>query len=642
MTLCEQKTGGKILCIRLSALGDIVHCMSALTLLRKSRPAAQIFWIVEERNAGLLESHPYIDNIIPIPRIDWGEALKDPWQWAEVWPEIASFMLDLRKVKFDLSIDFQSSMKSSWIVAAAGAQERIGFAPPVSRELCHLVQNRLVTAPQNNCHRIERNLALLSPADIPARYSPPVLPCLPEHEKVAQNICSGMQRPLVVIHPGTSDFAQFKRWLPERYGKLALRLINLLNASVLVTFGPGEEALAHRVVAASKHEAVLAPRLSHIQQLSGIMKQADLFVGSDTGPMHIASALDTPLIALFGPKEPAGTGPFNRASEVVTADNIPCRPCEKRECSHPLCMEGISVDRVFESARRMLFSTGVNQENNSQTEDFQKPLFCDFRLGDLYGKLHSAYSCPDFYRFISTVGIGEDGKDKKLPSSPDLPNDQTGSFDPIKELKHAVFDKERCFYLCFKDYKGKRKRRYATKKRSATLQQYWKIALKMYERNLPCMMPVCWMRRTHSHGSREILMFNGTEVAKSDFEPAENENKVPFLTKMAEMLKEFHNKGFHHNELRFSSAGFLDGEGIIMRSLENVRHIKLPCILREICWGWELRSLYRDCKKRFSREDFCKYFIRPYCAHHIENKQLRRVFLRSIHPGLNERKVTDY
>ena len=116
MTLCDRETGGRILCVRLSALGDVVHCMNALTLLRESRPSAKITWIVEDRTAGVIENHPYIDELISIPRLEWGQGLKTPWRWIEVFPEIISFISYLRKTPFNISIDFQSSLKSSWII----------------------------------------------------------------------------------------------------------------------------------------------------------------------------------------------------------------------------------------------------------------------------------------------------------------------------------------------------------------------------------------------------------------------------------------------------------------------------------------------------------------------------------------------
>ena len=184
-----------------------------------------------------------------------------------------------------------------------------------------------------------------------------MLPVGSEHGGVAEGVVGGLGRPLVIVHPGTSDFAAFKRWPTERYAELASRLVSERGASVLVTWGPGEEQLARRAAGGAVR---MAPRLTHLQQLTALLSRADLFVGSDTGPMHMASALNVPVVALFGPKDPVQTGPYRSRSEVLTAP-VSCRPCRRRRCADPRCMTEMSVEQVFAAACRVLDGGGESR-----------------------------------------------------------------------------------------------------------------------------------------------------------------------------------------------------------------------------------------------------------------------------------------
>lgn len=358
MPVSEPASKDRILCLRLSGLGDIVHTLNALSQLRTHRPAAHIVWVVEERFAGLLEGHPYIDELIRIPRSDWGQMLRNPLLYARLLPQLWDLARSLRLRRFDISIDFQSSVKTAWLVTAAWAPLRIGFARPVSRELNCMVQNSLVSVPIEGCHRVERYLALLAPLGIPARYMPAVLPRVEERPGAADSLLWETDGPLVVIHPGTSRFAAFKRWPAQRYAELADRLVRERDARVLVTWGRDERELAEVVAEGAHAKAAISPEPNDLKQLIRLLRRADLFVGSDTGPMHLASALEVPVVALFGPKDPAQTGPYCSRSEVVTAD-VECRPCNKRRCRDLHCMRGITVQQVFEAACRVIDGGGV-------------------------------------------------------------------------------------------------------------------------------------------------------------------------------------------------------------------------------------------------------------------------------------------
>jgi len=349
----------RILCIRLSGLGDVVHALNALSVLRAARPEAFIAWAVEERFGGLLRAHPYLDELIAIPRTAWGRMLRNPLRWPALIAQRRALAARLATARWDASVDFQSSFKSSWLVRAAAAPVRIGFGGAVNRERNRRVQNRLVEVPSRGIHRIERDLALLGPLGVAPEYADAVLASEQDagsfvRRVLADSLTGG---PVVVIHPGTSAAAAFKRWPPERYAAVGDGLVRERGADVVVTCGPGEGELAGRLLGAMAERRVFVPPDGGLMGLVELLRRADLFIGSDTGPMHIASALKRPVVALFGPKDPVQTGPYGSRSVVVTAD-VDCRPCTRRRCRHVRCMLQIDAERVLAAALAVLDGGG--------------------------------------------------------------------------------------------------------------------------------------------------------------------------------------------------------------------------------------------------------------------------------------------
>jgi len=364
MSIGEGKSGDRILCVRLSGLGDVVHALNALARLRRERPGAHLAWAVEERFADLLRGHPFLDELVVVPRKAWSASLRRPLSWQRLGGEFRALWRRLREGAFDASIDFQSSLKSTWIVRAARAQTRIGFGGRVNRELNRLVQTTLVDVPTSGIHRIERDLALLAPLGISTHYATPELPRFAaEAHAIRAGIADG-PGPLVVVHPGTSAFAAFKRWMPGRYARVADHLVAERGARVLVSHGPGEEDLAEGILSQMKEAASLAPQAGGLRGLVELLRCAHLFIGSDTGPMHLASALGVPVVALFGPKDPEQTGPYCSRS-IVVEGQADCRPCARRRCSHVRCMTTITAEQVAEAALAVLDGGGRRRAERS-------------------------------------------------------------------------------------------------------------------------------------------------------------------------------------------------------------------------------------------------------------------------------------
>lgn len=341
--------------MRLSALGDVVHAMPTLAALRHLLPSAHVDWVVEDRFAPLLEGHPDLGRVVAFPRRALGACLA-PWpRPLRLTRGLRAFLKTLRGGDYDLALDLQGNLKSGLIARASGARVVAGAGRAGSREGNHLLLTRRLTPPPGAPHRVERNLALLGAVlGRPAPFVSPRLPLSPVERAAAATAlaAAGAGARPVVLHPGTSGFGAFKRWPPERYGALAQRLGSRAEP-VVVTFGPGERDLADAVARASAGCSVVVPTPS-LRILAALLQGARLVVAGDTGPLHLAALVGTPVLGIYGPKDPAVYGPYGRRADgtagplpVVTQPDVACRPCRLRRCDAPLCLTTLAPERVL-------------------------------------------------------------------------------------------------------------------------------------------------------------------------------------------------------------------------------------------------------------------------------------------------------
>jgi lipopolysaccharide heptosyltransferase I len=357
MTTKEMHRPESILIVRLSAIGDVAHVLPALRCLRQRFPYSRITWLVEDRTEELLRDHPYLDQIIVFPRKKWRQALLNPLKVLSTLPEIISFFLKMRRGRFEVAIDFQGNLKSGVMTFLSGAPLRIGFAQGHSREGNYLFMNRRITPPEGRVHKIEKDLSLLSALGIKEPTYEPTSPSVSAQDRdyISQflSLRGKGAGPLVVIHPGTSDFGAFKRWPSQSYARLGDMLVRELGAQVVISWGPSELPIAEDILGGMKEGGFLAPRTLTLGQLTSLIGHSDLFISGDTGPMHIASLLGVPQVAIFGPKDPAIYGPYSENSVAVRKD-LECSPCTKRSCDHVTCITSISPEEVFVAAKKLL------------------------------------------------------------------------------------------------------------------------------------------------------------------------------------------------------------------------------------------------------------------------------------------------
>ncbi len=352
----------RVLIVRLSALGDVLHVLPALTALGQLLPRASFSWITEELSAPLLEGHPDLDRVWPLPRKAWQRRLKQPTRAISVVRDAVGFFRKLRRERPAVAMDFQANLRGSVVARLSGASLTVGFHPRDCREGSHLLHTVTVRPTEPGAHRVERNLGIPRHFGFNGHDPGPRLPSFTAQRERARAFLGTGPRPALLFHPGVSAFGAFKAWTEEGFASLADEAVRAFGAQVVVSWGPGEIELVNRIIqrATSARPGALpirrAPPCSTIADAAGLIAEADLVVAPDTGVLHVADALGTPVVALFGPKDPAVYGPRHAPRRIVRS-GAPCSPCTRRECTHRTCMRSITVAMVLEAAGELLGET---------------------------------------------------------------------------------------------------------------------------------------------------------------------------------------------------------------------------------------------------------------------------------------------
>ena len=342
----------RILMVRLSSIGDVVHTLPVLSALRRRFPDATIDWLVETRHKDVLVSNPDVTELVEVDTFRWRKRLLSP----STWKAISRSIRAIRKREYDVVLDLQGTIKSSVAARLARSERHVGFATRALKEkpasLFYSEKVHVNGAPK---HIIDRQLRLLASLDIETdeRSFPIVVP--EEMERAAAEALDGLGlHEFVILNPGASWVT--KRWDPDKFGALAVAIENEFKLPSLVIWGPGEEEIARRIVETSGDMATLAPPTG-VRDIIPYIRRARLFVSGDTGPLHLASAFGVPVVGIFGPTDPARNGPFGDGDIVVWKD-VPCGPCYKHRCPGygTVCMTSIGVENVLEAVRERLSS----------------------------------------------------------------------------------------------------------------------------------------------------------------------------------------------------------------------------------------------------------------------------------------------
>jgi lipopolysaccharide heptosyltransferase I len=352
---CHETFALRILIVRTSAMGDVVHSLPVLSALRRHLPEARIGWVIEQAFAPLLDGHPDLDRLITVRLRAWR---RRPLS-AGVRREIGAAVAELRRFRPDVALDLMGNHKGGLLALASGARRRFGASAGTRRERSSgWWINRPVTV--RGRHAVDRALELATAlgagtaaadfgGDKLFRSVPPQ----------AAEFLSGRDGPFVLIQAGAGWGN--KTYPPAWWGRVASGLRRRAGVEVWVPVAPGEEDLARAVVAASAG-AARAVDAAPLPFLAALLRRSRLVLGGDTGPIHLAHALGTPVLCLIGPTDPERNGPYpagvaGRGGDVgerILWRRLPCSNCYRRFAEPKACLLGISPDEVVEKALRLL------------------------------------------------------------------------------------------------------------------------------------------------------------------------------------------------------------------------------------------------------------------------------------------------
>ncbi len=341
-----QLDARRICVIKPSALGDIVQTLPLLPVLRARFPRAKISWVVNRELSDLLAEHPHIETLLPFER-------RGSWQ---SWRKLLG---DLRRSRFDLVFDLQGLLRSAVMTLATRAPLRVGLE--TAREGAHLACHYHLpdTGRQVPAHQRYWRLAeILGLGDL---HPEPQIAIRPEHTAWANGHLHGLERPLMAIHPGAGW--RTKQWPVEKFASVAAKASRRYGFSIVLVGSPGERLLAaqiehlvHRFSPAA-HVVNLSGETS-LRQLAAVLKQVDVLLTNDSGPMHLAAGLGTSVVGVFTCTSALRSGPPGRQHELVSTQ-VSCAASYRKKCplqgqKHMACMDELSIERVWRAFVRLV------------------------------------------------------------------------------------------------------------------------------------------------------------------------------------------------------------------------------------------------------------------------------------------------
>lgn len=344
----------KILIVKTSAIGDVSHTLPALHALRAHYPDAHITWLVEEAAADIVIGHTALDRVLVSKRKRWIKSLRGPGT-LNALREMVRFVQELRDTEYDLIIDFQNLLKSGILVALARAKRKIGFGRGMAHsEYSYLFLNERIPAVDMNHHAVFRELMLLEALGIGCREIRFDVPINDANRKEIKEVLaqSGIHKnkPIIAINPGAKW--KTKLWDNRKFGELADLLIEQHQAQVILTGSSDDLRMVGDIISGMRHSPLSLAGKTTLKTLAAFYEIADALISTDTGPMHLAAAVGTPVVALFGPTAPWRTGPFGTTHRMIRTQAA-CSPCFKRQCDTMGCMKAIDVHQVLDGVKKL-------------------------------------------------------------------------------------------------------------------------------------------------------------------------------------------------------------------------------------------------------------------------------------------------
>ena len=344
-----------ILIVKLSAIGDVIHTLPALNAIRKHYPHAFITWLVEEDAAALVQGHKALDRVLVSKRKRWLKALQS-LSFLNTIKEIYDFIKALRDTRYDMILDFQALLKSGILIAIARGRRKIGFGKGLEHmEHSYIFLNERIPAVDMEIHALSRGMMLLHAVGVPANEVEYKLP-VSDHDRekidelMKRHGINGLKS-FIAINPVAKW--ETKLWPNKKFAELADKLIDRYDIKIVFTGGIKDYSIIQAITSSMKGRAINFAGKTTLTELAALYEKAALVISTDTGPMHLAAAMGTPVVALFGPTASWRTGPYGTNHHVITA-GLECSPCFKRQCETKGCMHQISMDQVLNGVQKVL------------------------------------------------------------------------------------------------------------------------------------------------------------------------------------------------------------------------------------------------------------------------------------------------
>lgn len=351
-------SGKRILIVKQSSLGDVVHALPLAHALKRCHPDCHIGWIVQKGFAPLLEPDRCVDEIISIsiPSTSDPQAKKGVYGAAAraTFRTVRELRRRFRAAPYDLVLDLHASLRSGLLGLTNPGGVRIGFAD--AKEFNSLFQNVRLVPTADKPHAVDKNLVF-------ARF----LNCVPEPEDFRIEINpaardtvlkfleqSGVRTDRQIIYANPSARWATKFWTAPAWAEFADLVAEQTSAAIIFAGSPEDRPYIEQILAMTKSTPVVAAGSLNLAEAVALLSLSDAYVGVDSGPMHIAAFTGTPVVALFGPTQPEKVGPYGSGHLVVRREDLTCLGCRKRTCDNRVCLESLSAMTVFDALLGLL------------------------------------------------------------------------------------------------------------------------------------------------------------------------------------------------------------------------------------------------------------------------------------------------
>ena len=348
----------RILIVKPSSLGDVVHTLPLAHAIKRTYPSCYIGWIVQQNFRAILDHDPALDEVIPIsiPSTSDPQAPRGAWLAAAkaTYKTIRRLRSEFKQAPYDVVLDLHASFRSGLLALTNPGGVRFGFSD--AKELNTRFQHELIVPKPDRPHAVDKNLAFserLGCSALPEDFR--VFSSESAREKVRRFLVqAGKTKPTRLVYANPAARWETKFWTVDGWTKLADLLIEETGAVVVFSGSPADVPYIESIRERMKNQPLIAAGKLSLSEAVALVEASDVYVGVDSGPMHIAAFTDTKVVAIFGPTDPAKVGPYGSGHVVLSASWLECLSCRKRSCNHPRCMEELTAETVFQETVRLM------------------------------------------------------------------------------------------------------------------------------------------------------------------------------------------------------------------------------------------------------------------------------------------------